>query len=130
MTQNESETMTIPQKQPVRAGKVTIRMTYQEAPVDIELEGASTTDIERIIGGMLRREGWKPAKPPAGMGGFPPRKPQVPPWYDDEGNVCCPYHHAPLKKLEFGSVCSKKLQPGDEHAKENGWCKYVFRDGK
>lgn len=126
-TQNET-TVTIPDKK-LKVAKITIHLTYQEAPIDIELEDATTADVERAVGGLLRREGWKPAKP-AQMGGFGPRKPQTPPWYDSDGTPCCPYHHAPLKKLEFGSVCSKKLQPGDEHAKENGWCRYVYREGK
>lgn len=126
-TQNET-TVTIPDRKAPIVGMVKIKMTYQDVPIDIDLDGPTTAEIERIINGMLRREGWRPAKPVAMGGGFPPRKPQTPPYYNDQGDVCCPIHRTPLKQLQFSAVCSTKLPQGDPGANERGYCKYSWKE--
>jgi hypothetical protein len=129
MTATDSpNTMTIPPKK-AYAASITVHLTFQEAPVDINFVDADIAAIERIITSTLGRPGWKPVKP-ATMGGFGPRKPQTPPWYDDDGTACCPHHHVPLRDKPFGQACPKRLEAGDQHANERGYCKYVYREGK
>lgn len=109
--------------------KVTAHLSYQDVPIDIDLSGVAIEKIEQIINNALKRPGWKAYKPPVG-GGFGPRKPQIPPFYDGDGNECCPHHRVILKQGQYSKMCPQRLPVGDEHVNERGYCKYTWKDGK
>lgn len=124
MMSEEAETITIPRKK-AQAASITVHLTFQDAPVDINFIDADIAAIERIITNTLARSGWKAARP---AGGFPPRKPQTPPYYDGDGTACCPHHRVPLRHKEWGEACPQKLDPSDPLANSKGWCKYVWKE--
>lgn len=77
----------------------------------------------------LQRKGCTPAAPvarsaPAGGNGGndrPKGKSQrVAPWYNDQGEACCPTHRRPLKDGQWGLYCSSKT--------EEGYCRLKFAE--
>lgn len=110
----------------IPASRITVRLTYKDAPVDLELEGASIRDVEDLISATLKRTDWRTPRPAL----FGARKPQTPPFYDGDGNACCPHHTSILKERPFGWCCQERLRAGDPLANERGYCKYVWKDGK
>lgn len=105
--------------------RITVRLTYRGAPVDLELEQANTRDIEQLIDRALKRKEWAIPRP-AGWSTKP--RQQVEPFYAADGTPCCPHHKTPLKAREWGLSCSTRVGEGDPLANRNGYCKYTYKE--
>jgi hypothetical protein len=55
-----------------------------------------------------------------------PAAPKVQPYYNDQGDPCCPVHSRPLKEGTYGLYCSARAE--GEAANEKGYCKLRFLD--
>jgi hypothetical protein len=48
------------------------------------------------------------------------------PYYDKDGNPCCPWHKTELREGRFGLYCSSRAEGDQSNAK--GYCKFSVRD--
>jgi hypothetical protein len=81
-------------------------------------------ELEQSIDTLLRREGWSGAPTPA-AGASKPKAEKVKPFYDGDGEACCPVHRKPLKEGQYGLYCSSKASTG-EVANDKGYCNLRF----
>lgn len=56
-----------------------------------------------------------------------PKIEKVKPFYDGDGQPCCPTHKKPLKEGQYGLYCSCKAKDG-ELANDKGYCNLRFFD--
>lgn len=108
--------------EPTGRRSAVIHAAYHGLPVDLTLEGAPLDQVERLIDGLLRRDGWAA---PATNGSRQARKPSEPPLYSDDGTPCCPWHRKPLREGRYGLYCPSKAE--GEQANGKGYCCYSFK---
>lgn len=108
---------------------VTIRLSYHGALVDFTFDAATAPavhEIEQSIDTLLKRDGW--AGVSSGAAAPKPKAEKVKPFYDGDGQPCCPVHRKALSEGRYGLFCSAKAKDG-EAANDKGYCNLRFIEG-
>jgi hypothetical protein len=108
---------------------VSIQLSYHGALVNFTFDAATApqvVEIEQSIDTLLKREGW--AGVPTVAAAPKPKAERVKPFYDGNGDPCCPVHRKPLKEGQYGLYCSCKAKDG-EAANDKGYCNLRFVEG-
>lgn len=115
-----------------RQRSITIQLNYHGALVTFGFSAADNVpvvELEQSIDTLLRREGWKgidSAPPPVLPGPGKTNAQYVDPFYNNDGEACCPVHRKPLVDGRYGPYCSSKAK-GDESANDKGYCNLKFK---
>lgn len=115
-----------------RQRAVTIQMNYHGALVAFAFaadDNVPIVELEQSIDTLLRREGWKGidnAPPPVLAGPGKTKAQYVDPYYNDDGEACCPVHRRPLADGRYGPYCQSRAS-GDEAASDKGYCALRFK---
>lgn len=129
---DNAEALDFSQPRTKRQRSISIQLNYHGALVTFGFSAADNVpivELEQSIDTLLRREGWQgvenaPAPVLAGPGKI--KAQYVDPFYNDNGEACCPVHRRPLADGRYGPYC-KSRATGDESANDKGYCKLRFK---
>jgi hypothetical protein len=97
-----------------------------EVTFSLEAEGGALLQAAEALMGQLQQRGYAPA---AAGGTHPAPKaakaPALEPYYNDDGDPCCPHHKKPLKEGRYGLYCPSRAE--GEIANDKGYCRFSVK---
>lgn len=105
---------------------IAVTFTYEGLPITIQ---APLTDLRRQLpklAALVKDVGGTAPAAPTSAAEKPARK-TVAPFYDGNGDACCPIHKKALQEGQYGLYCSAKAT-GDQVADKKGYCGLRFKD--